>query len=128
MGIALKPKKIQPLPSKRKPEDHTVVVVVIARSSADDMPLRAFVGSYAMADALTWATKLAKSRKATTETTHALAAWMGWSASTGVMDRLPTGITHLTLVTFERGVPKEQETIAVRAPRVDRTVRYTSDV
>jgi hypothetical protein len=122
MGIALKPKKIQPLPSKRKPEDHTVVVV-IARSSADDMPLRAFVGSNAMDDALTWATKLAKSEAATTETTHALAAWMGWSASTGVMDRLPTGITHLTLVTFERGVPKEQETIAVAAPRVDRTVR-----
>ena len=127
MGIALKPKKIQPLPSKRKPEEHTVVVV-IARSSADDMPLRAFVGSNAMAEALTWATKLAKSREATTETTHALAAWMGWSASTGAMDRLPTSITHLTLVTFERGVPKEQETIAVAAPRVDRTVRYTSDV
>jgi hypothetical protein len=126
MGIALKPKKIQPLPSKRKPEDHTVVVV-IARSSADDMPLRAFVGSYAMADALTWATKLAKSRKATTETTHALAAWMGWSASTGVMDRLPTGITHLTLVTFDRGVPKEQETIAVAASKTNRTVRC-SDV
>ena len=122
MGIALKPKKIQPLPSKRKPEDQTVVVV-IARSSADDMPLRAFVGSNAMADALTWATKLAKSREATTETTHALAAWMGWSASTGVMDRLPTGITHLTLVTFDRGVPNEQETIAVAAPRADRTVR-----
>jgi hypothetical protein len=127
MGIALKPKKIQPLPSKRKPEDHTVVVVVIARSSADDMPLRAFVGSYAMADALTWATKLAKSRKATTETTHALAGWMGWSASTGVMDRLPTSITHLTLVTFDRGVPKEQETIAVAASKTNRTVRC-SDV
>ena len=126
MGIALKPKKIQPLPSKRKPEDHTVVVV-IARSSTDDMPLRAFVGSYAMADALTWATKLAKSRKATTETTHALAAWMGWSASTGVTDRMLTGITHLTLVTFDRGVPKEQETIAVAAPRTNRTVRC-SDV
>ena len=122
MGIALKPKKIQPLPSKRKPEDHTVVVV-IARSSTDDMPLRAFVGSYAMADALTWATKLAKSRKATTETTHALAAWMGWSASTGVTDRMPTGITHLTLVTFDQGIPKEQETIAVAAPRTNRTVR-----
>jgi hypothetical protein len=122
MGIALKPKKIQPLPSKRQPENHTVVVV-IARSSADDMPLRAFVGSNAMADALTWATKLAKSREATTETTHALAAWMGWSASTGVMDRLPTGITHLTLVTFDRGVPNEQETIAVAAPKADRTVR-----
>jgi hypothetical protein len=126
MGIALKPKKIQPLPSKRKPEDHTVVVV-IARSSTDDMPLRAFVGSYAMADALTWATKLAKSRKATTETTHALAGWMGWSASTGVMDRLPTSITHLTLVTFDRGVPKEQETIAVAASKTNRTVRC-SDV
>jgi hypothetical protein len=126
MGIALKPKKIQPLPSKRKPEDHTVVVV-IARSSTDDMPLRAFVGSYAMADALTWATKLAKSRKATTETTHALAAWMGWSASTGVTDRMPTGITHLTLVTFDRGVPKEQETIAVAASKTNRTVRC-SDV
>jgi alpha-ketoglutarate-dependent taurine dioxygenase len=120
MGIALKPKKIQPLPSKRKPEDQTVVVV-IARSSADDMPLRAFFGSNAMAEALTWATKLAKSREATTETTHALAAWMGWS----VTDRMPTGITHLTLVTFDRGVPKEQETIAVAAPRVDRTVRYS---
>ena len=126
MGIALKPKKIQPLPSKRQPENHTVVVV-IARSSADDMPLRAFVGSYAMADALTWATKLAKSRKATTETTHALAGWMGWSASTGVMDRLPTSITHLTLVTFDRGVPKEQETIAVAASKTNRTVRC-SDV
>lgn len=126
MGIALKPKKIPPLPSKRKPEDHTVVVV-IARSSADDMPLRAFVGSNAMAEALTWATKLAKSREATTETTHALAAWMGWSASTGVMDRLPTSITHLTLVTFDRGVPKEQETIAVAASKTNRTVRC-SDV
>ena len=122
MGIALKPKKIQPLPSKRKPEDHTVVVV-IARSSADDMPLRAFVGSNAMAEALTWATKLTKSEAATTETTHALAGWMGWSASTGVTDRMPTGITHLTLVTFDRGVPKEQDTIAVAAPRADRTVR-----
>jgi hypothetical protein len=117
MVLTRKPQKIQPLPSKRKPEDHTVVVVVIARSSADDMPLRAFVGTNAMADALTWATKLAKSREATTETTHALAAWMGWSASTGVTDRMPTGITHLTLVTFERGVPKEQETIAVAAPK-----------
>jgi hypothetical protein len=126
MGIALKPKKIQPLPSKRKPEDQTVVVV-IARSSADDMPLRAFVGSDAMAEALTWATTLAKSREATTETTHALAAWMGWSASTGVMDRLPTSITHLTLVTFDRGVPKEQETIAVAASKTNRTVRC-SDV
>ena len=126
MGIALKPKKIQPLPSKRKPEDHTVVVV-IARSSADDMPLRAFVGSYAMADALTWATKLAKSREATTETAHALAGWMGWSAPSVPMDCMPTGITHLTLVTFERGVPKEQETIAVAAPKADRTVRC-SDV
>ena len=126
MGIALKPKKIQPLPSKRKPEEHTVVVV-IARSSADDMPLRAFVGSDAMAEALTWATTLAKSREATTETTHALAAWMGWSASTGVMDRLPTSITHLTLVTFDRGVPKEQETIAVAASKTNRTVRC-SDV
>jgi hypothetical protein len=116
MVITLKPKKIQPLPSKRKPEDHTVVVV-IARSSADDMPLRAFVGSDAMDEALTWATKLAKSQAATTETAHALAGWMGWSASTGVMDRLPIGITHLTLVTFERGVPKEQETIAVAAPK-----------
>jgi hypothetical protein len=48
---------------------------------------------------------------------------MGWSASTGVMDRLPTGITHLTLVTFDRGVPNEQETIAVAAPKADRTVR-----
>lgn len=122
MVITRKPQKIKPLPSKRKPEDHTIVVV-IARSSADDMPLRAFVGSDAMNEALTWATKLAKSREATTETAHALAAWMGWSASTGVMDRLPTGITHLTLVTFDRGVPKEQETIAVAAPRVDRTVR-----
>jgi hypothetical protein len=126
MGIALKPKKIQPLPSKRKPEDHTVVVV-IARSSADDMPLRAFVGSDAMAEALDWATKLAKSREATTETTHALAGWMGWSASTVHMERMPTGITHLTLVTFERGVPKEQDTIDVAAPKADRTVRYTSD-
>jgi hypothetical protein len=127
MGIALKPKKIKPLPSKRKPEDQTVVVV-IARSSANDMPLRAFVGSDAMGEALTWATKLAKSREATTETTHALAGWMGWSAPSVPMERMPTGITHLTLVTFERGVPKEQETIAVAAPRVDRTVRYTSDV
>jgi hypothetical protein len=126
MVLTRKPQKISP-PSKRQPKDHTVVVV-IARSSADDVLLRAFVGSDAMADALTWATKLAKSREATTETTHALAGWMGWSASTGVMDRLPTGITHLTLVTFDRGVPKEQETIAVAAPRVDRTVRYTSDV
>jgi hypothetical protein len=53
---------------------------------------------------------------------------MGWSASTGVTDRMPTGITHLTLVTFDRGVPREQETIPVAAPRIDRTVRYTSDV
>jgi hypothetical protein len=125
MVLTRKVQEIYP-PRNRKPEDHTVVVV-IARSSADDMPLRAFVGSNAMDEALTWATKLAKSREATTETTHALAAWMGWSASTGVTDRMPTGITHLTLVTFERGVPKEQETIAVAAPRVDRTVRYTSD-
>lgn len=123
MGIALKPKKIQPLPSKRQPENHTVIVVVIARSSADDMPLRAFVGSNAMDDALTWATKLAKSEAATTETTHALAAWMGWSARTVPMERMPTGITHLTLVTFDRGVPKEQETIAVAASKTNRTVR-----
>ena len=126
MVLTRKPQKIYP-PSKRQPENHTVVVV-IARSSADDMPLRAFVGSDAMDEALTWATKLAKSEAATTETTHALAAWMGWSARTVPMERMPTGITHLTLVTFERGVPKEQETIAVAAPRVDRTVRYTSDV
>jgi hypothetical protein len=126
MVLTRKPQKIYP-PSKRQPENHTVVVV-IARSSADDMPLRAFVGSDAMDEALTWATKLAKSREATTETAHALAGWMGWSARTVPMERMPTGITHLTLVTFERGVPKEQETIAVAAPRVDRTVRYTSDV
>jgi len=126
MVITRKPQKIQPLPSKRKPEDHTVVVV-IARSSADDMPLRAFVGSDAIAEALDWATKLAKSEAATTETTHALAGWMGWSARTVPMERMPTGITHLTLVTFDRGVPKEQETIAVAAPKADRTVRYTSD-
>ena len=116
MVLIRKPKKIQPLPSKRKPEDHTVVVV-IARSSADDMPLRAFVGSDAMDEALTWATKLAKSQAATTETAHALAGWMGWSARTVPMERMPTGITHLTLVTFDRGVPKEQETIAVAAPK-----------
>jgi len=126
MVLTRKLQKIYP-PSKPKPEDHTVVVV-IARSSADDMPLRAFVGSDAMAEALNWATKLAKSREATTETTHALAAWMGWSALTVPMERIPTGITHLTLLTFDRGVPKEQETIAVAAPRIDRTVRYTSDV
>ena len=117
MVLTRKPQKIQPLPSKRKPEDHTVVVVVIARAAADDMPLRAFIGSDAMDEALTWATKLAKSQAATTETTHALAGWMGWSARTVPMGRMPTGITHLTLVTFDRGVPKEQETIAVAAPK-----------
>jgi hypothetical protein len=52
---------------------------------------------------------------------------MGWSAPSVPMERMPTGITHLTLVTFERGVPKEQETIAVAAPKADRTVRC-SDV
>ena len=114
--MGTKTKRPKDAPVIRSPEDHTVVVV-IARAAADDMPLRAFFGSDAMDEALTWATKLAKSEAATTETTHALAAWMGWSARTVPMERMPTGITHLTLVTFDRGVPKEQETIAVAAPK-----------
>jgi hypothetical protein len=76
-------------------------VVVVARCSADDVPVRCFDGPTSRHDALKWVKRLARSQDACDETVKTLCDRIGWElASYGVM--------FFSLVVHQNGIPAEK--------------------
>lgn len=99
MATSMRPRK----PTTKAKRDSAVgtTVVVVARCTFDDLPVRVFAGSTARRDAMDWTTKLARSSQAADETVKALADRIGWE-----LDAF--GVFFFSVIVHVGGVPTEK--------------------